>query len=369
MKLTKYQLFWLLFSTEIGLTYLLTIAPMFKDAKQGAPLAMCLAGAASVLVTLIAVKLSLLYPEETFVTYVPRIVGKWLGKTIVFAYLLLWIVHAGFILRQYADFVHMTLFSATPLWVLVVCMVLVVIYAVHGGLHIVGRCSELIGPFLLLSIVLIMLLSIPNLRPSRLLPLLPTEGWIAVFKGGESPASFLSESFLTVMLVAFLADKKKALSSSLWGVGVTCIVLMYGVLNVLMILDNTVPAKLQYPVYSVIQYISIMEFIQNLDILMVVGTIFSIFIKLCLYMFMTSYGTAQLVSIRNWRKILWVVGVIVFTIALYPRSVNESQEKLPLFWKNVVFPIFLVAIPLLLWIIGNVRLKMKRSQQTKVPSP
>lgn len=40
---SKYQLFWLLFSMEIGMTYLLTFVPTFKEASQGAPLAMILA--------------------------------------------------------------------------------------------------------------------------------------------------------------------------------------------------------------------------------------------------------------------------------------------------------------------------------------
>ncbi|GMK44332.1 germination protein GerKB [Paenibacillus glycanilyticus] len=360
MKLTKYQLFWLLFSMELGMTYLLTITPTFKEAKQGAPLAMLLAGLAAIAVTFIAVKLSLLFPEDTFVEFVPKIIGKWLGKTVVFAYLLLWIAHAGIMLREYADFVHLTLFSATPLWVLVLFMVLVIIYAVHGGIHIVGRCSELIGPFLLLSIVAILLLSIPNLRPARLLPLMPTAGILPVLKGSASPASFLSESFLIVMLVAFLADKKKAVSSGLWGVGVTGILLLSGVINVLMILDNTVPAKLKYPIYSVIQYISVMEFIQNLDILMVIGAIFSIFVKLCIYLFMASYGTAQLIHIRKWRSMLWIIGVLIFAIAFLPPRSDDSEMIFPLFWQNIAFPIFLFAIPLLLWMIGNVRNRMKR---------
>ncbi|WP_425463880.1 GerAB/ArcD/ProY family transporter [Paenibacillus taihuensis] len=43
---------------------------------------------ASMLVCYIAIKLSLLYPDETFIEYVPRILGKWLGKTIDSAYLI-----------------------------------------------------------------------------------------------------------------------------------------------------------------------------------------------------------------------------------------------------------------------------------------
>ncbi|MBP3964070.1 GerAB/ArcD/ProY family transporter [Paenibacillus lignilyticus] len=360
MKLTKYQLFWLLFSMEVGMTLMLTLSPTFKAAKQGAPLAILLAILASLLVTYIGVKLSLLYPEDTFVEFVPKIIGKWLGKTLIFVYLLLWIAVAGFILRQYADFVHMALFVLTPLWVIILFILLVILYAVHGGIHIVGRCSEVIGPLILFNILLFRILSLKDLHLDRLLPLKPTEGWIPVITGSAPAASFMSESVMIVMLVAFLTDKGKAVSSGLWGVGIAGFILLNSVVDLLMILGNTVPGKLVYPVYSISQYISVMEFVQNLDIFLVVGMSFTVFIKVSIYMFMASYGTAQLFHFRKWRYLLWIVGVLVFAIALFPRNVDESQIDFSGFWKNVVFPIFLIGIPLLLWMIGSIRKRMSK---------
>ncbi|MEK8132131.1 endospore germination permease [Paenibacillus filicis] len=358
MKLTKYQYFWLLLSMEIT-TLLLAPSITFEEAKQGAPMAMFFAGAASMVVAYIAIKLSLLYPEETFVEYVPKIIGKWLGKTMIFAYLLLWIFTAGMILRQYADFVHSALFMDTPFWLIVLFMAFVMVYAVYGGLHIVGRCSEVIGPLIIFNITVFKILTIVNYRPERILPLLPFEGFMPVLQGSTLAASYLSESFMIVMLVAFLTDKKKALSSGLWGVGIAAVILITGVIDVLLIMDNAVPAKLLYPIYYITQYISILGFIQNLDILLVVGTIFSFFIKLCLYMFMTSYGAAQLFHIRKWQNLIGIVGILIIAVALFPRNVDESQINYPQFWRNIAFPIFLFGIPLLLWMIGKARNRMK----------
>ncbi|BFT72826.1 endospore germination permease [Paenibacillus sp. P36] len=367
MKLTKYQLFWLLFSMEMGMTLLITISPTFKIAKQGAPLATLLAGAASLIITYIAIKLSLLYPDQTFIEYVPRIIGKWLGKAIVFAYLLMWIIVAGIILRQYADFVHLTLFVTTPLWVIILFMLLVIVYAVHGGIHIVGRCSEIIGPIVIFNVLLYRLLSIKDLRIERLFPLLPTTGWMPVLKGSIPTISFLSESVMIVMLIAFLTEKKKAVSSSLWGVGIAAVIIVSTTIDVLLLMDNTLPGKLQNPIYSFSQYISVLEFIQNLDSVLVVGVSFTVFVKACLYIFMASYGTAQLFQIRKWRYLLWVVGTLVFVIAIFPRNVDQTEVAFPTFWKNVILPCFLIAIPVLLWMIGNVKKLMKRIEQPKAP--
>ncbi|NBD24759.1 GerAB/ArcD/ProY family transporter [Paenibacillus glycinis] len=367
MKLTNYQLFWLLFSMETGMSVMLVIAPTFRAAHQGSPLATLLAGIAALLVTFVAIKLSLLYPEDTFVEYVPKIIGDWLGKTIVFAYLLLWTAVAGIVLREYADFVHLTLFDKTPIWVILLFMLLVIVYGVQGGIQIVGRCSEVIGPIIVFNVILFRIFSLKDLHPDRLFPLMPSGGWMPVLSGSAPAASFMSESAMVVMLIAFIGNKRKAVATGLWSVGLAAVVLLNVVMDAIMMLGNTVPAKLQYPVYSLSQYISVMEFVQNLDILLVVGMSFTVFVKLGLYLFMTSYGTARLFRVKAWSRTLPIVACLVFAVALFPRNVDESQVIFPAFWKNVAYPIFLFGIPLLLWMIGSARKGTKRSRLPKAP--
>ncbi|MFC4807849.1 GerAB/ArcD/ProY family transporter [Paenibacillus sp. GCM10023250] len=361
MKLTNYQLFWLLFSMESGMTIMLVLSPTFQTARQGSPLAAVLAGAAAVLATYIAAKLSLLHPNDTFVEYVPKIIGTWLGKTIVFAYLLLWIAVTGIVLREYGDFVHMALFDKTPLWIILLFMLLVIVYAVDGGIHIIGRCSEIIGPIIVFNVILFRIFSLKDLHVDRLLPIMPSEGLMPVLAGSSPAASFLSESVMIVMLIAFVGNKRKAVAAGLWGVGLAALVLLNTVMDAIMMLGSAVPAKLQYPVYSLSQYISVMEFVQNLDIFLVVGMSFTVFVKIGIYVFITSYGTAQWLHVRKWRRVLWIVAGLVLAVALFPRSVDESQTSFPRFWKDVAFPVFLLGIPLLLWIIGSFRSRMNRA--------
>ena len=99
-----------------------------------------------------------------------------------------------------------------------------------------------------------------------------------------------------------------------------------------------------------------MEFIQNVDVLTVLIWIISIFIKASLYFFITSYGTAQLFHIKKWKHTVWWIAPVVFVISLLPRNTNETMNFAK-FWRDVIFPVNLVGIPLLLWIIGSIRKK------------
>ncbi|MCM3627063.1 spore germination protein [Paenibacillus glycanilyticus] len=355
MKLSLNQLFWLLTTMEIGMTALLTIGESFKESRQAAWLSILLALLSSLVVTYISSKLCLLFPGKTFVDFVPELIGKWLGKLLSILYLAIWYAVGGVILREYSDFVHMALFLNTPIWVIMVLMILMMIYTVTGGVQTLGRCSEIIGPFITISIVLITLLLAKDFRPVMLLPVLPLQGLGALVKGSLGAFSFLGESIAILMLIGFLQPHRKITAAATGGVALAGILLILITVSTCMVLGPVLPTYFIYPVYSVVQYVSVMEFIQNIDVLAVIVVIFSIFIKLSLYLFITSYGTAKVLGITKWRNITGASAILFLIIALYPKNIIESQVYFPDFWKYIVLPIFIISIPLLLLVIGMLR--------------
>ncbi len=357
MKISGYQLFWLIFTMEFGMTALFIVSDPVFLAKQDAWISMILATLISLFITFVAVKLSLLYPEQTFIQYSQSILGKWLGKIILVPYFLMWVSVTGIILREYADFVYLALFSSTPLWIVILIMLGAILYVTYtGGLRSIGRCSEIIGPISVVGVVLILLLSFKDWDWLRLLPVYSNSGFLPIVKGSLTPASFLGESFMVVMLIAFMSKPQRAMISSLFGVAAASVAVLAMTLLVIMVFGPNVSAKFTYPVYSAATYISVMEFIQNVDVLAVLLWIIGIFIKLSLYFFITSYGTAQLFHIKKWKHTIWLIAPIVFVISLLPRNTNESMNYAK-FWVSVIFPINLIGIPLLLWIIGTIRKK------------
>ncbi|WP_169091358.1 endospore germination permease [Paenibacillus sp. PL91] len=358
MKISGYQLFWLIFTMEFGMTAIFTLSPAVFLAKQDAWISMILATLICLFTTYVAVKLSLLYPEQTFIQYSQLIIGKWLGRIILVPYFLMWVSVTGVILREYADFVYISLFSSTPLWIIILIMLGAIGYVTYtGGLRSISRCSEIIGPISMVGIILIIIFSVKDWDWLRILPVYSNTGFLPLVKGSLTPASFLAESFMVVMLIAFMSKPKRAMISSLLGVTVASVAVLAMTLIVIMVFGPNLPSKFIYPLYSVVTYFSVMEFIQNVDVLVVLLWIIGIFIKLSLYLFITSYGTAQLFHIKKWKHTIWLIAPIVFVISLLPRNTIDTMSFAKSFWHDVIFPINLIGIPLLLWIIGTIRKK------------
>ncbi|CAN7523839.1 endospore germination permease [Paenibacillus sp. LjRoot153] len=357
MKISGYQLFWLIFSMEFGMTALFTISTPVFLAKQDVWISMILATLICLFTTFVAVKLSLLYPEQTFIQYTQTILGKWLGKIILLSYLLMWLSVSGIILREYADFVYLALFSSTPLWIVILIMLGAIVYVTYsGGLRSIGRCGEIIGPISALGCIIIIIFSMKDWDWLNILPVYANSGILPIVKGSLIPASFLGESFMVVMLIAFMSKPHRAMISSLFGVAAASFAVLVMVLVVILVFGPNLPAKFIYPLYSAMSYISVMDFIQNVDVLAVLLWIIGIFIKLSLYLFITSYGTAQLFHMKKWKHAIWWIAPIVFVISLLPRNTNDSMNYAK-FWLGVIFPINLIGIPMLLWIIGSIRKK------------
>ena len=362
MKISGIQVFWMMASMEVGMTVLLTMTPAISDAKQDAWISMLLAGIVAVAITFIAVKLSLLYPHQTFIQFSQTILGKWLGRVIVIPYFLMWYSVTGIILRQSSDFIHLALFHKTPLWVIVLIPLIAMVYLTYkGGIEGIGRCSEFIGPIIFLSIIAVLILNYPNLHWQRLLPIYADSGWLPILKGSVSPLSFLGESVMMTMLLAFMSKPQHGLSRALWGVEMASIFIAFSTLSVILTFGN-LAANMWYPFFDMARFVSFMEFIQNIDAVIVIVWLLSVFVKSSLYLFITSYGTAQWLGVKDWRKLIWFVSPIVFGLALWPSNIDVSSIEFPTkLWMHYILPINMVGIPILLWIVGVIRKKRTNS--------
>lgn len=359
-------MYWTLFAFEVGNTLLLTMTSAIREGKQDAWMAMGVAGGGGILIALIATRLSVMYPNQTVIEYSRTILGTWPGKVIVIPFLLQWYVDIGVIMRDFGDFIITALFHNTPIWGVVLLTLLVVVYLViQGGPEGIGRCSEVIGPVILLMIVVLIALDFGNIEWRELFPVYVDSGWRAIAKGSTMPLSFFGESMMILMLTAFLKNPQTQAMKAVWGVATATALACLATIAVIATFGAELSSRMWYPFFSLTRFISIMEFIQNVDSIFVIVWFTSMFIKLSVYVFVASYGTAQWLNIQNWRKVLWVVAPFGFITALSIKNVQVDvpQYYMRMYWIPFVLPINMIGIPLLLLIIGLLRSRTSPSRR------
>lgn len=360
MFLSRWQFFCMMTALEVCMTIWLTISPAIQAAKQDAWISIIIGGMAGCVVALIMVTLSRLYPNLTWVQLTERLLGKWPGKVVVFLYFTAWYSVTAVIIRDTADFLQLVLFHQTPIYAIVIALLLLMLYMnLRGELSGIARFAEIVCPALLLVVLISLLLNIPNLMPELVRPIIAYTGPGPIMTGALEYASFLGETYFVLMLMPFLNKPERSGRDLMYVILTTTILVCMASLTVIMLFGPNYSGHLIYPFFQSVRFISIMHFIQNMDILVMYVWLFAVFLKLSMYMFICSYGTAQWLGHTQWKKLTWWFAAIVFLGSVLPQNIVIVLEYAQFFWASFVFPVLMVGFPMFLLLIGKIRKNME----------
>lgn len=357
MKLSKVQIFWILTTHALGVALMLTLRQTIDISRQDAWISVLIGGALCLLIVLIAVKLSQMFPNQTFIEYTQEILGKKIGKAVLLLYFAQWYSVIGLILREFSELMKLTM-PRTPTWVIILGMLLIVVYATYQGIEVIGRCSEFIGPIIIVIVFITLFLNLNNIDLSKLTPMIIETGLGSIVKGAIPTAGFIGQNAIIIMLIAFMTKPKEGLSPALWGTILPSFIVALATLTVIATFGPNLPSHMWYPYFRLIRVISVADFIQNVDIIFIVVWLTSVFMRLTLLFFVASYGSAQFLKIKNWKKMVWINAPIVYLISFFPRSIAVSDILYPIYiTQRITLPVLLFGIPLLLLIVGKIRKK------------
>ncbi|QHW30531.1 endospore germination permease [Paenibacillus rhizovicinus] len=364
MRISPWQLFWMLTTLEISMSIWLTVSPTIEIARQDAWISLAVAGVIGLFVTLIVILLCQRHASHTLVEFVQKLLGKWVGKLFAALYILMWISVSADILRIFSLFIKQYLFHDTPMWIISGLMVAVMIYInFAGSVEAIARFSQLAGPLLLIGIVITFGLNASNLHIDLLFPVYADSGAAHIIKGSFVNASFLGESMMIMMLTPFVANAKKMMKPALFAICIASVIAILTSIMVIMTFGTNIGSSLIFPYFSMVRFINYLEFIQNMDVWIMFIWIFSVFVKLASYLFINSYGTAQLLGIKNWKAAIGFVATILFAISLVPANVVGMLDYAKFIWIIYIFPIFIVGLPIALLLVSLMRGQLVAQQE------
>ncbi|MHA7965508.1 GerAB/ArcD/ProY family transporter [Paenibacillus sp. CAU 1782] len=371
-KINGNQIFWMISTMQIGMTILLTINPSIAVAKQDAWISILLSSLFSVGLAYVLTRISIMYPNDTLVSYAPKILGKFLGHVVILLYVIYWYTVLAIILRQYADFMIGTILQLTPVIIPIIGMLLVAAYVSFAGIEVLARCSEVLGPLILLGIMVPLLLNISQIKIHNLMPFMADNTPLVLLQGALPTASFLGDNIMLMMILPFLARPREGMKGAVLGSVVAGLFTLLSAMQCIAIFGFSTASRQTYPFLNLVRFISF-GFLQNLDSIVVAIWIMGIFIKVSLYLFAASYGSAQWFGVKRWRIVIFIAAPIALVLAMLPRNFVDSSILYPkLVAVPFNLPVHFILLPLLLWIVGSIRSKKKKGQkpkqQPKVPA-
>lgn len=356
-KISSTQLMFLLVTLVTATSWL--FVPAITAAKAGVDGWISLLIPATVygiMVVLVCAALGLRFPGRTVVEYSEDIVGKFFGKIIGISYTFFFLHTNSVIIREFGDFVDTSFLPETPLIVFNGVIVLISAYAVWNGLEVICRANQFVFPLAVLSLFVIIGLIAKDVELGNLLPVME-KGIKPVLAGALAPSVWRGEVMLLLMFLPYLNSQQEV-----WKAGMGAVVFI----GILLAMDTAVTVGVfgadmvkhfTFPTLYLARYISIAEFIDRVEAVVMILWVSGVFIKSACFYQASAMAAAGWLGLDDYRPLVLPLGAIqlVWSVTLF-----ENPSELVVFFEKSAIPflfIFEMGIPVLLLIIALVRKK------------
>lgn len=123
-----------------------------------------------IMLALVYAYMGLRFPGENPVQYSMTILGKTFGRIVGLLFILFFLTVACALMSGLAMYVANVFLPKTPVEVILISAFIVIAFIVRKGIEVIARIGEILGPFHLLSMIVLLLLALPLVNMGQLKP-------------------------------------------------------------------------------------------------------------------------------------------------------------------------------------------------------
>ncbi len=266
------------------------------------------------------------YPDLTLIEYSEKIWGKWLGKFVSLLFLTFFFITSATYLREIGDFVTTAFMPKTPMEVIIILFLLVIIMAVRLGIETIVRSAEIFFPIVFILLTILILFLLPSVEINNLKPVFE-EGIKPIIKASIPVIVFpFMEPVAILMILPYVRNKEVIKKQLFKGTFLAGAMILVSVLLTVLVTGADLSERHLYSTYELAKNIVIKD-IMRIEAFLAFIWIITIFFRLSLFFYVTTFGLAQLLDLKNYRHVLFPIGMIliVFTITMAQNIVEYNQ--------------------------------------------
>ncbi|MBC2579446.1 endospore germination permease [Clostridium sp. DJ247] len=364
-RISNYQLFVITVLFQIGTTIVFGFG---STAGRDAWIAALISTAMGVLVVLLYNLLMRMNPGLTLVEWYNIRFGKWLGTPIAWIYALLFIYELARGLGDFKFLIPMTILPRTPIFIVLVIFMGVLFYSVFSGIEVIARLGELFMPiiFILFLVEIILIFSSDIIRINYLLPI-AGKGWKPIWKTvwPLGVTQSFGESIEFTMIWPLVNQPEKIIKTTLLATITSGLFIASFDVLAIAVLGEGMFKNSIYPLYTLIQQISVGNFMENLQVIEVLYFLTTIFFKMSIHLFVAVRAIQQLVLVPNGR--IFILPVLVIGLYLGMTMASNVSAHIETGLKIIPYSLwapFYLVLPGVLFIVTLIRKKFKKSKQS-----
>ncbi|HBY19469.1 MAG: hypothetical protein A2Y24_06975 [Clostridiales bacterium GWE2_32_10] len=356
-KITVYQAMLLFITATYTPAVRLISSVTSKEAKQAAWLTPFISFILFIILIFIIHSIYRKYKDVSFMDAIYDIMGSFLGKIIVFLYLITLIILLALYFRYFAERLAMSIYPHADINFFIIVMLGVVGITLRHGIVNIARMNEIILPFITVIFILLSLLLLPNIKIENLTPI-SYKDILPVFNASFSVTAI----WVYVLFVFFIGDKiknKEEIKS--YGIKTGVFLLVYTVLMIVTsvgVEGYSIIARAPLSYFIVIRDVSIFGIIERVESILIATWLLSDFIIISVFSYIILELLKSLFNFNDAKPLVNVFIILLYFLTFYLAinvfELGAYSEKFAI-PSNVIFGL---VIPCIIWGVGKVRRKV-----------
>lgn len=337
------------------------VVPLGLAAKQDAWITILLGIVGGIGLYVVYYYLSYLYPGIPLTSYSQKILGKYIGSVIGFSYVLFFIYGAARDLRDGGEFLQTAMYDMTPIFTLTALMLIAITYILYHGLEVLARTGEmllilmiLLGAVGSLLILFSGLIDLDNLKP------VVGKGWKSIFLAAypEMVMFPFGEAICFTMILSNLNKPQIGIKVGILATVFSGIILCLISASEVAVLGADIASRTTFPLLTTISKVKIVDFLQRLDIIVVLSLIMGDFFKTAIFFYAAVIGTMDMFKQKKHQELVIPIGIIILFSSMFIASdFSQHLTQGDLALKSV-FMLYSLIIPCLLLVIALIRKRL-----------
>lgn len=305
------------------------------------------------------IKTMSLYDDKDLFSVIKKILGKYLGFLVCLVIFIISSFAVSFDSRTYTNIIRSFYFTTTPTLIIYAILMFICAYGAKKGLQHIGSVSYLIVFYGVLSLYLALMLGTQHANINSMFPIWGP-GPFELVKEGSQKLTLFADFFLLCMVVPYLTTKKAFKKGTWFAFIYVCLQISITILIYVCMFDESL-GGIAYPFHTVIRFISLGDYIPNVEIIFFIIWIMAAFIRFTAFLYINALMFGHLFKIKDFEYLIPSLATIYLMIGLMPEAPIDVSLVFKPIITNTAGPMF-AGVSILLWLVALIRGEFKHAK-------
>ncbi|SOC37346.1 GerAB/ArcD/ProY family transporter [Ureibacillus acetophenoni] len=354
-KINAFLIFFVIVSCQIGVGIHGFQRVIYEEAKQDAWISVVLSFILAHIVVFIMFKTLEKFDGLDIYGIQKEVFGKILGKFLN----LLYVIYCTFaffaVLKNYIEVVNTWVFPYVNARFIAIAILLIVIYAVTGGLRVIVGIS-FFSFFFLLWIPPVLIFPLYYSNPNFLLPIM--EDWAGILRGVYLMSFTIVGFEILNIIYPYIKEKERKNANKYAQIGLLATFFLYITIMLITIMYFSGP-QLERVIWATLTIFNIIEFpfVERIEIITICLWLLIVLPNLCLYLWAAYRGVSSIFKIEL-KKFIWIFASIIFIFTFIIRSRTEINTMNNYFGQISFYVVFVY--PFLLYLFASIKKRRRK---------